>query len=346
MDRAVDELTLVPVGGPETAGVTVATFLSNLGDGIVATNLVGAQLSPDGDRIVLSAGTLGPQGGVRLGLVIVDLASGNAVNLTTDPSYHDDTPAWSPDGQQIAFTRRSVTTGADAGIWIVAARSGAASRGPLLDPVSTPGRRSFVYSWPPGSWLAMSRGSDRYEFVVVPPENCPTPGVCASNVADLLGPTFELRELADWRRSTPQFVGIFGERDEPMTIQIADQAAAERRFVVRAANANVLLQRPRWRPGSDEFLYLETQLATGPRTTRLQIADVRSGARREVLSRQMPLWAEWTPAGDEIAWVEADGVSISVRVVRADGGGERVILVQGGVMEGEFRTVDFGTLRF
>src|SRR5687768_12723240 len=88
-DRAIDTFTLVPLAGPETRAVTIATFLSNLGGGITATNLVGSQLSPDGRRVVLSAGTKGPQGGERLGLVIIDLASGNMFNLTTDSRYHD-----------------------------------------------------------------------------------------------------------------------------------------------------------------------------------------------------------------------------------------------------------------
>src|SRR5688500_12827473 len=167
-DRAIDALTLVPLAGPETRAVTVATFLSNLGRGIAATNLIGSQLSPDGRRVVLSVGTKGPQGGERLGLVIIDLASGNMFSLTTDASYHDDTPAWSPDGRWIAFTRRSVIDGKDAGIWAIAPQAGSLARGPFLAAVTTVGRRSLVYGWSPdGTWLAMSRGSDHYEFVVV-----------------------------------------------------------------------------------------------------------------------------------------------------------------------------------
>lgn len=350
-DHASDTLILVPLARPDTGAVAVATFLSNLGGGIAATNLIGAQLSPDGGRVVLSVGTSGPQGGVRLALVIVDLASGNMFNLTTDPTYHDDTPAWSPDGQWIAFTRRSVIDGKDAGIWAIAPQAGSLVRGPFLGAVTTVGRRSLVYGWAPdGAWLAMSRGNDHYEFVTVPLGSCgPGPGGCAArNLADMLGEVYEGRDIADWRQAAPQFVGVFVEtpRGGVQSIQVAEAPTVQRRAVVRGANENVLLQRPRWRPAFNEFLYLETQIATGPRTTRLKVADARTGAQREAFARQVPFWAEWTPAGDEIAWVEANGVAVAVRLVRADGSGERTIYGTGGAPEAEVITVDFGTLRF
>ena len=72
----------------------------------------------------------------------------------------------------------------------------------------------------------------------------------------------------------------------------------------------------------------------------------RTGAQREALARQVPFWAEWTPAGDEIAWVRADGVAVAVRLVRPDGTGERAIYGTGGIPEAQVITVDFGTLRF
>ena len=88
----------------------------------------------------------------------------------------------------------------------------------------------------------------------------------------------------------------------------------------------------------------ETQSATGPRTTRLKIADARTGAQREAFQREAPFWAEWTPAGDEIAWVNASGVAVGLRLVRPDGSGERAIYGTGGIPEAQVITVDFGTL--
>ncbi|HET9810006.1 MAG TPA: hypothetical protein VFQ66_09925, partial [Candidatus Limnocylindria bacterium] len=197
--------------------------------------------------------------------------------------------------------------------------------------------------------LAISRGNDRYEYYNMPPQSCAVPGVCAGgNLSDMVGDVQEGRDIADWRQAAPQFVSVFVEtpRGGVQSIQVAEAPTVQRRVVLRGANESVLLQRPRWRPASDEFLYLETQIATGPRTTRLMIADARTGAQREAFSRQVPFWAEWTPAGDEIAWVEANGVAVAVRLVRTDGSGERTIYGTGGVPEAEVITVDFGTLRF
>jgi dipeptidyl aminopeptidase/acylaminoacyl peptidase len=348
-DHAVDSLVFVPLARPETGAVAVATFLSNLGGGIAATNLIGAQLSPDGRRVVLSVATKGPQGGERLGLVIIDLASGNTSNLTTDPSYHDDTPAWSPDGQWIAFSRRTVSDGRDAGLWNISTRSGADAF-PRLITVHATDPRSFVYRWTPdGRSLAILTSDGRYGFID-PFPSCPIPGPasCFAAATTFAGLSSGPRDAADWRQPVPQFAGVFVEsaRGGVQTIEVADGIATPPRVVVRTANANTLLERPRWRPGSDDILYTQTPAGTGTRIAQLMVANARTGVARQVGSHQRPLYAEWTPSGDEIVWVEASGVAVAVRLVRADGSGERAIYGTGGAPEAQVITVDFGTLRF
>ena len=76
-DRAVDTLTLVPLDSPAPSAreVTVAKFPSAIGRGVAPNNQLSAQFSPDGSRVVLSV-ALGPEGQEHLGLVIIDLASG------------------------------------------------------------------------------------------------------------------------------------------------------------------------------------------------------------------------------------------------------------------------------
>ncbi len=355
MDRAVDTLTLVPVAGPESRAVRVATFLSNLGDGIVATNLVSAQFSPDGDRLVLSVGTRGPQGGVRLGLVIVDLASGNMFDLTTDPSYHDDTPAWSPDGSWIAFSRRTVRDGRDAAVWIVAPTAGSTPRRPLMSQQVDAPRRTYNYGWTPdGRQIAMSRGGNTIEFVdpfftgACPP----TASVCVPPpMTSFNGSVSASRAPMDWRSKIPQFVGAFAEQPNGSgagsTIAVADGPASALRTVAKATESPAgSLLRPRWRPGSDEVLYLESPAQPRTGDHKLMIVDTTSRAGRLLVARPVPMQAEWTPDGSAIAWVEATGVPFAVRVVNADGSGERVIHSGGGVPEAELNTVDFGTLRF
>jgi len=348
-DHAIDSLIFVPLARPETGAVALATFVSNLGRGIAATNLIGAQLSPDGRRVVLSVGAKGPQGGERLGLVIIDLASGNMFNLTTDASYHDDTPAWSPDGQWIAFSRRTVSDGRDAGLWNISTRSGADAF-PRLITLHGTDPRSFVYRWTPdGRSLAILTSEGRYGFID-PFPSCPIPGPasCFAGATTFTGLSSGPRDAADWRQSVPQFAGVFVEsaRGGVQTLEVADGIATPPRVVVRTANANTLLEHPRWRPGSDDVLYTETPLGTGPRTAQLRIANARTGIGRQVSSNQQPLYAEWTPSGDEIVWVEASGVAVAVRLVRADGSGERTIYGTGGIPEAEVFTVDFGTVRF
>jgi WD40-like Beta Propeller Repeat len=353
MDRAVDTLTLVPIAGPETRTVSVVTFLSNLGDGIVATNLLNAQFSPDGDRLVLSVGTRGPQGGVRLGLVIIELTSGNMFDLTTDPSYHDDTPAWSPDGSWIAFSRRTVRDGRDAAVWIIAATPGSQPRALMSQQVDGPRRRTHIYGWTPdGRLIGMTRGHDDVEFW-----DASFTGVCAPGAAvcgpppmtSFNGVVAGSRAAIDWRVKTPQFVGAFAEQPNGSvapSIAIADGPSTLLRTVAKATESpSGSLLRPRWRPGSDEVLYLASP---APRTGdhKLMIIDTTSGASRLLLERPFPMQAEWTPDGSGIAWVEAASVGFAVRVVNVEGSGERVIHSGGGVPEGDFNIVDFGTVRF
>lgn len=354
-DHAVDSLILVPLAGPATRAVTVATFLSNLGGGIAATNLMGAQLSPDGGRVVLSVGTRGPQGGERLGLVIIDLASGGMFNLTTDPSYHDDTPAWSPDGNWIAFSRRTVNDARDAAVWIVATTPGSPPRALMSPQVDQPGRRTYIYGWTPGGrQLAMTRGHDDIEFADpffsgicgIPSFPCAPPPMTSFN-----GVVSGSRDVMDWRAKTPQFVGAFSELPRGAgavpTIAVAEGPASSPRVVVRSATSpGRSLLRPRWRPGSDEVLHLDSPTPLGPGEHRLMVVDTSSGASRQVGARPFPMFAEWTPDGSSIAWVEAVGVGFALRVLNVDGSGERVIFGGGGVPEAEVTTLDFGTLRF
>lgn len=354
-DHAIDSLTLVPLAGPVTRAVTVATFLSDLGDGIAATNHIGGQLSPNGDRVVLSVGAKGPQGGERLGLVIIDLASGNMFNLTTDASYHDDTPAWSPDGNWIAFSRRTVKDDRDAAVWIVATTPGSQPRALMSPQVDEPGRRTYIYGWTPdGRQLAMTRGHAGIEFADPFFSGiCPLPSlVCVPPpMTSFNGSVSGSRDVIDWRAKTPQFVGAFSEQPNGAgaapTIAVADGPATSLRTVVRsAASPSGSVLRPRWRPGFDEALYLDSPAPIGTGGHKLMIVDTSSGASRQVVTRPFPVFAEWTPDSSSIAWVEAVGVAFAVRVVKADGTGERVIYGGGGIPEAEVITVDFGTLRF
>ena len=76
------------------------------------------------------------------------------------------------------------------------------------------------------------------------------------------------------------------------------------------------------------------------------LVNTRGGASATVTRQSVSLYADWTPSGDQVVWVEGPSIASAIRVVRPDGTGVRVIHSDGGVPEGKIVTVDFGTVRF
>lgn len=355
--RATDALTFVPLDARagDARSVVVARFRSALGNGIAPTNRLEDQFSPDGSRVVLSAATTDPRSGrEHLALFLLELATGRAQQLTDDPAYHDDTPAWSPDGTLIAFSRRSTDDGGERGIWVAVPEPGRNLRGAFA-PVPAGGGRVLVLSWTPDSrFIGFSFGG-RYQFV----EQAQIPGMPCMNCAPPSTPSFvgfvpPTRDLADWRHSSPAFVGAFAESaaaggrhtleisggpGQPQAVISSDPGGATTTFTS--------FTRPQWRPGRDEVLALLESAPPGPGgvyEAHLSVVTA-AGARRDVVRSFVPLYFEWTPSGDEIARVEAHGVGIALRVTNADGASERVIYTEGGAPEVMVDTIDLGTAR-
>ncbi len=67
-------------------------------------------LSPDCQKVAFNLWTLSGNFGLRLSddMAVLDLDSGEIVNLTNGKLELCRNPRWSPDGRQIAFTNRSV----------------------------------------------------------------------------------------------------------------------------------------------------------------------------------------------------------------------------------------------
>jgi len=346
-DRAVDTLILVPLDStvPSAREVTVATFPSSIGRGVAPNNQLSAQFSPDGSRVVLSV-ALGPEGHEHLGLVILDLASGTVTELLSDPAYHYDTPAWSPDGGWIIYGRRSVVDGSDSSLWIAPPEPFHNQRGPLI--TAPPGGRAYVYGWMDNRTVLVSRSSEHYEVLEpfsvggIPCQSCPPP---EDSLRSIGGLTLQGRDSADLRRAAPRFIAVFEEdRTGRASIEVADGPAGGMSLRVNEPNPSTRLFRPRWRPGTDDFLF--TREGPGDMPVGLFVFHARGGAPTTVTRQQVSLYADWTPSGDEIVWVEGPSIGSAIRVVRADGTGERVIHSDGGVPEGKIVTVDFGTVRF
>lgn len=84
--------------------------------------------SPDGQRIAFTRVTEPGSASARSGIVVMDADGGNEVQITRAalPNF-DLSPAWSPDGSQIAFTRAAPSPRSDdagAGIYVVSPEGG------------------------------------------------------------------------------------------------------------------------------------------------------------------------------------------------------------------------------
>lgn len=84
--------------------------------------------SPDGERIAFTRISEPGTASARSGIVVIDADGVNETQITEAslPSF-DVSPAWSPDGSRIAFTRASPITGSDGpgtGIYVVSSQAG------------------------------------------------------------------------------------------------------------------------------------------------------------------------------------------------------------------------------
>jgi len=75
---------------------------------------------PDSGALVMT-GVVQGDGQDHNGLLSIDPASGNHVNLADSPTTNDRTPVWSPDGQVLAFVRSAQGAGTNSAgqIWLV-----------------------------------------------------------------------------------------------------------------------------------------------------------------------------------------------------------------------------------
>ena len=335
-----DSIVAVPLAARATTQrdtLPLLSFTSRLAESKPVTdNLLREQFSPDGRRLVLSV-TVGSGAGARLGLVIVDLVAGTVWALTTDAAYHDDTPAWSPAGDEIAFVRTTVGGGVfhDAGIWTVRAdgtglRRVLDSAGPYLYSWNGDGTGiAYVMPFVDGSYNVLDIASGRHARL--------------GSLAVQTG-----RGMADWRAGSPAFVGGFAQSSnggDAVLLTAADQRGAGAREIVRDSALNTYFGGARWRPDSSDLLYVKLYQdpnvervggsPTAPKNTRtVYVTDVDGHSSKAVVSKvYVNVVAAWSPDGRDIVYMQGEGVAGSLHLIAPDGSNDRVVQAWGGIPE-------------
>lgn len=347
---AIDSLAAVPISARATTPrdtLYLLSFTSAVEGKAPVDNLLREQFSPDGRRLVLSV-IVGEGDSARAALVIVDLVAGTVGALTTDAAYHDHQPAWSPAGDEIAFVRRTSSGSAgrasDAGIWVIRA-DGTGLRQVLGRP-SQPVETTGVYSWnADGSGIGFARGFENAHYQLV--------GAANGQVTTIGDRSAQGRPMADWRTGSPAFVGAFmeGPRGGLQYLVTADQQGGSAKTVVTgtASDGNTFFAQPRWRPGSDDILYVRTQADTTVQplrtTSTLFVTDASGRTPREIKKIEYSrLLAAWSPDGRDIVYVEGLGVAGSVHLIAPDGTNDRVVQAFGGAPESYLDWIDLAVL--
>jgi Tol biopolymer transport system component len=341
-----DSIIAVPLTASATTQrdtLSLLSFTSQTAQSGAATdNLLREQFSPDGHRLVLSVLT-GSGSGARRGLVIVDLVAGTVKELTSDPAYQDDTPAWSPAGDEIAFARTTVGREVflDAGIWTIRADGTGLRRVP-----DTSG--AYVYSWNgDGTGIAYVLWQVDASYNVL---NLVTgKRVRIGSLSVQTG-----RGMGDWRTATPSFVGTFASSPnggDPFLVVADEQANA--RTVATSSDTNTYFTGARWRPGSNDILYVKLfqdpnlgSPQAAPKNTRtVYVTDTSGRAPKAVLSKVYEsLFAAWSPDGRDIVYVSGLGVGGSLHLIAADGTNDRALQGYGGIPEARIDWLDLAVL--
>jgi dipeptidyl aminopeptidase/acylaminoacyl peptidase len=351
----IDSISATPLSARATTPRDTLALLSftsqSTEGGLVTDNLLREQFSPDGRRLVLSVVT-GSGASSRLGLVIVDLVAGTALQLTGDPAFQDGTPAWSPGGDEIAFARTTVGRQVfhDAGIWTIRADGTGLRR--VLDASG-----AYIYSWNgDGTGIAYVMPSADASYNVLDLASGRHARVSPYSVQTGRG-------MGDWRVGTPAFVGGFARSShggEQILLTAADQHGAGAREIARETPLNRYFGGARWRPGSNDILYVKLfqdpnveivgGSPTAPKNTRtIYVTDASGRAPKAVATKVYEnvyenVVAAWSPDGRDIVYLSGQGAAGALVLIAPDGTNERVVQAWGGAPESVGDWLDLAVL--
>ena len=329
-DRVTESLYAVPLDGSPARLVVrrlrsrgVPLFGGQTSLGIVPLR----QVSADGTKLALEQSSLGAA--AHDGFVVVDMANGKITELARGDAQPDVLPAWSPDGTQIAFARRTTTPGAsDDGLWVINADGTGIRR---ILPGSCCAQQTAVYGWTAdGAGIAFAVTFEGADYSIA---NA-TSGAVTGPHGQVFG-----RTPASWRLQAPQFAGAFSQGDKggEQRIDVADGIGRTPRTVWHEpsnfSTGDPLLLNARWSPIADEVLFLRF----GSETKIARVAATGDAAT-DVPTVDQPTKAEWLPDG-RVAYIsKAKGVpsyTLAPAVVRVTDGARDTVLLpspQSGVM--------------
>jgi Tol biopolymer transport system component len=261
------------------------------------------QLSADGRQLVLSDAT----DVVGSGLIIVDLIAGKTRRIAI--SGGSDQPAWSPDGQRIAY--RGFTLAGpfqkESGIWVVPASGGNPQQVWASDLAAGAGATT-LWGWTQDATaIAFARGNSAANVIEI----------ATGKVTSIGGP---LKGIA-WRTRRPSVALVVDEQEDrpnaPLVgrVEIRETAIAAATVIARyGPTEGTFLVAPQWHPSNDDLLLFYAAGAGVATRNEIVIIDSIVTAKRRLTTTTTPRSATWSADGAQIIY----GDLAAMHVMNAD----------------------------
>lgn len=306
------ELVLVPLAGGDPRVAVVWELTGSRGGTAAPVPTARQQVSPDGRRFAFASESHH--------IVVVDLETGTARQITKDPDYFDDEPVWSEDGRKLAFRR--ARGGSDGGIWTMNADGTEPRRAIIGDPLRASSGEP-VFDWTPdGEVVCYWELIDQYRCV----------HTADASLFTVVG-NVNGQAPADWRTRSPRLVSASSQRGAGTAILAAEEprSGTPPRTIATGPASEVEYLSPRWHPTADEVAYVEVRSSGGARpgpSIRLNVAPL-TGSPRPLMTQGAPREPEWSPGGEEVLFLGGESntspVNIGLFAARSDGGTVRTV---------------------